>query len=143
MMRYHPCGTPCDNHTNCANDGCHLLFIQCESCKDKTDNCCSAECQEVIHLPLVEQVKLRKGMQMGNKIFRKGKSPALKFKSSGQLPNLPLAKAEKQKTKIIKSSVKKVIVGQGQHYYPKSEIGMFLMENETIKTGDTLLFYGP
>lgn len=143
ISRCHQCGSPCDNHTNCANDGCHLLFIQCESCKEKTDNCCSADCQEVIHLPLVEQVKLRKGMQMGNKIFRKGKSPALKFKSSGQLPNLPLAKAEKHKTKIIKSSVKKVIVGQGQHYYPKSEIGMFLMENETIKTGDTLLFYGP
>ncbi len=25
----HQCGKPCDTHTNCKNDDCHLLFIQC------------------------------------------------------------------------------------------------------------------
>ncbi|SQC93969.1 Probable adenylyltransferase/sulfurtransferase MoeZ [Cedecea neteri] len=29
----HQCGTPCDSHTNCKNDGCHLLFIQCPACR--------------------------------------------------------------------------------------------------------------
>lgn len=57
----HQCGTPCDNHTNCANDDCHLLFIQCDDCKTKYENCCTPKCQEVIHLPLEEQKKLRKG----------------------------------------------------------------------------------
>lgn len=57
----HQCGTPCDNHTNCANDDCHLLFIQCDECKAKYENCCSANCQEIIHLPIEEQRKLRKG----------------------------------------------------------------------------------
>ena len=28
------CGAPCDAHTNCANDACHVLFIRCDSCKE-------------------------------------------------------------------------------------------------------------
>ena len=28
----HQCGILCDTHTNCANEGCHLLFIQCDAC---------------------------------------------------------------------------------------------------------------
>lgn len=143
ISRCHQCGAPCDDHTNCANDGCHLLFIQCDSCQQKMENCCSPECFEMIHLPLAEQIKLRKGQQVGNKIFRKGKSPALKFKSSGVLIDTPLAKAQKKKDKIIKAAVKKVIVGKGQHYYTKSKVGMFLMEEGEINTGDTLLIYGP
>lgn len=143
IARCHQCGTPCDNHTNCANDGCHLLFIQCDSCKAAMENCCSASCQETIHLPLVEQVKLRKGKQNGNKIFRKGKSSALKFKAPSHVEAKPLAKATKKKDEIIQTSTQKVIIGKGQHYYSKSQIGMFLIENDTLSQGDELLFYGP
>lgn len=143
ISRCHQCGAPCDDHTNCANDGCHLLFIQCESCQQKMENCCSSECFEITHLPLVEQIKLRKGQQVGNKIFRKGKSPVLKFKSSGVLTDTTLAKAEKKKDRIIKTAIKKEIIGKGQHYYTKSKVGMFLMENGQINTGDSLLIYGP
>lgn len=57
----HQCGKPCDNHVNCANDDCHLLFIQCDSCKEKYDGCCTINCQDIFHLPFEEQVKLRKG----------------------------------------------------------------------------------
>lgn len=32
----HQCGAPCDSHTNCKNDGCHLLFIQCPVCAENT-----------------------------------------------------------------------------------------------------------
>ncbi len=28
----HQCGRPADTHTNCRNEGCHLLFIQCAEC---------------------------------------------------------------------------------------------------------------
>jgi UPF0176 protein len=28
----HQCGSPCDVHVNCANEACHLLFIQCKDC---------------------------------------------------------------------------------------------------------------
>ena len=61
VSQCHQCGKPCDNHTNCANDACHLLFIQCEDCKTSMENCCSTECLDIYHLPLEEQVKLRKG----------------------------------------------------------------------------------
>lgn len=57
----HQCGEPCDEHTNCANDDCHLLFIQCEKCKEKMKNCCTPECISITELPIEEQRKLRKG----------------------------------------------------------------------------------
>lgn len=57
----HQCGTPCDEHVNCANDDCHLLFIQCSDCAEKFEGCCKPECQEIIHLPVEEQRRLRKG----------------------------------------------------------------------------------
>jgi UPF0176 protein len=76
----HQCGEACDTHINCANAGCHLLFIQCESCASKMDNCCSDECKEVIQLPYEEQKSLRKGKYNSNKIFKKGRSEALTYK---------------------------------------------------------------
>ena len=42
----HQCGKPCDTHTNCANNKCHLLFIQCDECRDKHNGCCTPECAE-------------------------------------------------------------------------------------------------
>lgn len=56
----HQCGEKCDTHTNCANDDCHLLFIQCEKCAQKYDGCCTPKCQETAALPEEEQRKLRK-----------------------------------------------------------------------------------
>lgn len=142
ISQCHQCGKPCDNHTNCANDACHLLFIQCDECKAAMENCCSAECLDIIHLPVEEQLKLRKGLQVGNKVFRKGKSDALKFKNSGELSNTPLAKAE---TKNIrqKIAVKKVLLGKAEHYYSKSKISQFLMENNELSVGDKVLISGP
>ena len=57
----HQCGQPCDMHVNCANEDCHLLFIQCPECAEKMNACCTSHCMEVIALPLDEQKKLRKG----------------------------------------------------------------------------------
>ncbi len=76
----HQCGKPCDVHENCANEACHLLFIQCEECKARMDNCCSDECKEIAALPFEEQKALRKGKGNSNKIFKKGRSEVLKFK---------------------------------------------------------------
>jgi UPF0176 protein len=55
----HQCGEPCDTHTNCANDDCHLLFIQCPSCREKYQGCCSEECCQVINLPPDEKLIMR------------------------------------------------------------------------------------
>jgi len=76
----HQCGILCDTHTNCANEGCHLLFIQCDACSEKMENTCSSACQEVIQLPFEAQKELRKGKGNSNKIFKKGRSEMLKFK---------------------------------------------------------------
>ncbi|WP_294249989.1 rhodanese-related sulfurtransferase [uncultured Chryseobacterium sp.] len=142
ISQCHQCGKPCDNHTNCANDACHLLFIQCDECKAAMENCCSTECLEITHLPWEEQVRLRKGKEVGNKIFRKGKSESLKFKKSGNLTDAPLAKAV---TKDIrrKITVKKVLIGKAEHYYPKSGVAQFLVENNGLSRGDKVLISGP
>lgn len=81
ISRCHQCGKPCDTHTNCANDACHLLFIQCEECAEKMEGCCSKKCQHTYNLPLEEQKRRRKGKKNSNKHYRKGRSSALKFKA--------------------------------------------------------------
>jgi len=55
----HQCDKPFDTHVNCRNVNCNLLFLQCDSCKEKYENCCSIECIEIVKLPLDEQKKLR------------------------------------------------------------------------------------
>ncbi len=77
----HQCGEPADLHTNCANDACHLLFIQCEACKEKMENCCSKHCQEIIQLTFQEQKALRKGQGNSNDIFKKGRADHLTHKT--------------------------------------------------------------
>src|SRR6478735_9909478 len=67
----HQCGKPCDVHTNCKNNGCHLLFIQCDDCAAKMEGCCSIECMETIALPEEERKVLRKGKDLGRNIFSK------------------------------------------------------------------------
>lgn len=76
----HQCGNPCDTHVNCANEACHLLFIQCCDCAGKMQNCCSEECVAIIQLSYEKQKELRSGTHNSNKIFRKGRSEKLKFK---------------------------------------------------------------
>ena len=76
----HQCGSPCDTHVNCANEACHLLFIQCEKCNEKMDTCCSTTCQDIIKLPFEVQKELRKGIPNSNKIFKKGRSEVLTYK---------------------------------------------------------------
>jgi UPF0176 protein len=136
----HQCGKPCDTHTNCANDGCHLLFIQCEDCAAAMENCCSASCQETIHLPLAEQIKLRQGLKNGNKIFKKGKSESLSFKKtpersvfSNQIP---------PKNINVKPKLVKTYIGKAQHYFTKSGVGEFLIEDKEINLQDTILIKG-
>jgi UPF0176 protein len=69
----HQCGKPCDTHVNCENCGCHLLFIQCEDCAEKFQNCCSITCFEFIQLPEDQQKLLRKGIDKGKNIFNKSR----------------------------------------------------------------------
>jgi UPF0176 protein len=74
----HQCGNPCDDHTNCKNDGCHLLFIQCKACAEKFNGCCSGECMNIISLPVEAQKEIRQGVNKGRQVFKKGRSQDLK-----------------------------------------------------------------
>ncbi len=73
LSQCHQCGTPCDTHTNCANDGCHLLFIQCTSCATAMQGCCSEECVTIYNLSEQEQKALRANIENDAKIFNKRK----------------------------------------------------------------------
>ena len=70
----HQCGAVCDTHTNCANEACHLLFIQCASCAEKYEGCCSAKCQAENDLPEEEKKLNRKGVKNGIMIFNKSRT---------------------------------------------------------------------
>ena len=141
VSQCHQCGEPCDVHTNCVNEGCHLLFIQCDSCKEKMEGCCSSECITVIHLPEEEQKVIRRGIKNGNKIFKKGKSDVLTFKNNEETHGVFVA--DKPKTALKKEQkVKKQYIGKGTHFFPKPSIGQFLIEENEIKIGDTILIKG-
>jgi UPF0176 protein len=78
----HQCGKPCDTHTNCRNEGCHLLFLQCEECAVNFHGCCSEECKDIIALPAETQKELRKGKAQGRMVYKKGRSPKIRFKGT-------------------------------------------------------------
>ena len=80
ISKCHQCGCKCDDHVNCNNEACHLLFIQCEKCRIKYNGCCSADCEEIYQLPVDDQKKLRKGKKNSNKIFKKGRFKHKVFK---------------------------------------------------------------
>lgn len=82
----HQCSEPADTHTNCANEGCHLLFIQCKKCAEKYEGCCSDECLEVKRMPEEQQKELRKGIVKDQNIFNKSRArlrPRLKTVQQG------------------------------------------------------------
>lgn len=51
----HQCASPWDKHTNCRNTACNLLFIQCETCAEEYQGCCSKHCAEQLDKPAAER----------------------------------------------------------------------------------------
>lgn len=82
IARCHQCGKPCDDHTNCKNDGCHLLFIQCSDCAQQYEGCCSEACVEEKNLPKDLQRIRRAGRESGPMIFNKSKEHPLRMHRS-------------------------------------------------------------
>ena len=74
----HQCGRPCDTHKDCANDACHILFIQCDACAEKYNDCCSSKCADFIELPEDEQKQLRGTMEFNGSAEGKGRLKAVK-----------------------------------------------------------------
>jgi UPF0176 protein len=74
-------------------------------------------------------------------IFKKGKSNVLTFKNNEESHGVFVAEQPK---KIAKKEpkIKKIYIGKGIHFYPKVNIGQFLIEEGEIKIGDTVLIKG-
>ena len=81
IAQCHQCGAPADTHVNCANDSCHLLFIQCEACSVKFRGCCSALCSEFTGLSEEEQKAKKKDLIFNGSSFANGHYRA--FKKAG------------------------------------------------------------
>lgn len=80
ISRCHQCGELCDTHTNCANDDCHLLFIQCSKCAAKYSGCCSDDCKSILSLPADERKAMRRERHLKyaeSKIFKSRLRPKL------------------------------------------------------------------
>ena len=56
----HQCYQPSDTHTNCANQACHILFIQCKKCEKKMNGCCNENCLKISNLPISKQKQIAK-----------------------------------------------------------------------------------
>jgi UPF0176 protein len=74
IAKCHQCGTPADTHTNCKNEACHLLFIQCEACTTNYNGCCCQACADELALPEDIRKERRKGIDKGQMIFNKAKA---------------------------------------------------------------------
>lgn len=80
----HQCGKPADTHTNCGNLYCHILFIQCEDCREKYAGCCSDKCCEFNALSVEEQKERAPSMVFNGSKFGKGAYKAFR-KAGGNL----------------------------------------------------------
>ena len=76
ISKCHQCGEPSDDHTNCANDACHILFIQCASCGEKMAHTCSVKCMEFNQRPKEEREALKDKMTFNGTKFGKGRYKA-------------------------------------------------------------------
>jgi UPF0176 protein len=73
IAKCHQCGAPADAHVNCANEACHLLFIQCDACRETWKGTCSPDCHDFIQLPDEQRKELRKGIEKGRNVFNKSR----------------------------------------------------------------------
>lgn len=79
----HQCGAPADTHVNCANDHCHILFIQCEQCREVFQGCCSDTCRDfVAQYPLEVRRELAQTMVFNGTQFGKGVYKAFRKSAS-------------------------------------------------------------
>ena len=84
IAKCHQCGKPCDHHVNCANDACHILFIQCEECAELFENTCSQKCKDYNALT-EEQKASHKGIEFNGTRFGKGRYKAFKIEEGLKL----------------------------------------------------------
>lgn len=78
IAKCHQCGQFADTHINCANDACHILFIQCAACAEEYDSCCSTKCRDFNRLDEETREKVKKSISFNGTKFGKGRYKAIK-----------------------------------------------------------------
>jgi UPF0176 protein len=74
------CSNSCDDFTNCENEVCNLLFVQCGLCKKKFNGCCSNKCEQIAALPREERREYRRKLGSTNQeLFKSRQRPNLKY----------------------------------------------------------------
>ncbi|WP_253931529.1 rhodanese-related sulfurtransferase [Lewinella sp. W8] len=73
----HQCGAPTDRQLDCANNACHILFVQCEACAEVHNNCCSEECKDFMELPEAERRRQAPGRQFNGQKYGKAMRASL------------------------------------------------------------------
>lgn len=93
VAQCHQCGQPSDAHTNCANEHCHILFIQCAGCRERYAGCCSEVCQEFMLLPAEERRERAQTMVFNGSQFGKGVYKAFRKSAQTLRPQAPASPA--------------------------------------------------
>lgn len=78
ISKCHQCGQPNDDHTNCVNEACHILFIQCPKCAEKYHACCSNKCSDFMKLSDEERRTQYGKLVFNGTKFGKGRYKAAK-----------------------------------------------------------------
>ena len=80
ISQCHQCNAPSNRHTNCNNQACHILFIQCKKCNIDLHGCCSKECHSIANKSIEEQKEIRKNPLQAAPLrqYQKGTKPRLK-----------------------------------------------------------------
>jgi len=76
ISKCHQCGEACDDHVNCANEACHILFLQCPACATKYEDTCSPRCQSFNNLSVERKAELRPVAAFNGTKFGKGRYKA-------------------------------------------------------------------
>ena len=76
ISRCHQCGNLCDDHTNCANEACHILFIQCSNCAKEYELTCSIKCKDFNALSADQKEELKGKVEFNGTKFGKGRYKA-------------------------------------------------------------------
>jgi len=78
ISKCHQCGKDCDDHTNCTNEACHILFIQCSDCAKEYEKTCSIKCKDFNVLTKEQKEELRGRVEFNGTKFGKGRYKAHK-----------------------------------------------------------------
>ena len=86
ISKCHQCGNPSNDHKNCSNDHCHILFIQCKDCEAKYDACCSAKCKDFKALSSDLREKYKHEITFNGTLSGKGRYNSLNKDEKLELP---------------------------------------------------------